>query len=204
MSRRQTHGRTGERPGTRTAHNLRSKPATDDMPRGDKETEQTPKPAAADWLPYRRQPSLSTRTLYPARLIEKNKRKDWFFALAWALKQEKANSFEVTMLAKAYVFLCDFIPHGLTDDKHTGSLFGHIDGDEVMGHLLSHVETCPSRHSIGKHADDRFQRLEAWMGGWNNWRDALRQAKVECNSQKAAGRRKASWKAPGLHTPAGM
>lgn len=99
------------------------------------------------------------------------------------------------MLAKLYVFLRDFMPDGLA------GRWAHIRGEDVMRYLCSSTEVATSRHRVAKDAKTAFDELEQWMRRGADWREAL------ASSQKTAeapGKRKNSWKAPGLHTPAGL
>lgn len=74
------------------------------------------------------------------------------------------------------MFLCDFIPQGLT------GLFSHISGNDTMEALLSHGETTATRHKIAKQAHAAFRELEKWMGTWVTWEEAVRNAWEEAEA----------------------
>lgn len=148
--------------------------------------------APKDWLPLARvEPSL-TQPL-SINFIKQNKHNDWF--LRFALELSKQDDQQGRMLAKLYLFLRDFMPDGLA------GRWAHIRGEDVMRYLCSSTEVAISRHRVTKDAKTSFDELEQWMRRGTDWREAL------ARSQKTAGapgKRKNSWKAPGLHTPAGL
>lgn len=158
-------------------------------------------PASAspvDWLPRTIPADLPPRAQYSRSIMQEYQHKDWFIALAVAIERDKADTNQSILLAKFYIFMRHFFPRGLTGD------YSHIRGNEVMEQLLSHGQTTPSRHKMGKFAESAFGELERWMSRGSTWRQALEQARAASNSSRAAGnKRRVPWKAPGLHSPAG-
>ncbi|KAI1116061.1 hypothetical protein F5Y14DRAFT_449553 [Nemania sp. NC0429] len=143
-----------------------------------------------EWLPYQGEPISATKSLQ-VRHIDTYRDQDWFVQLATLM--EPIDKPQSKLLLKFYFFICDFIPYGLIGN------FGHIFGNDVMNFLLCQGEHTISRHKIAKHADFAFCELEKWMAKGKTWREAV-QAQGTVKQRK----RKASWKAPGLHTPAGL
>lgn len=153
---------------------------------------------AEDWLPLVRQPtSLGSKVLHQSDL-EENQHRDWYFSFAVALFSE--DPLQSRMLAKAYLFLRDFVPQGLT------GRFSHIGGGDVMDQLLCHKpETTASRHRVTKSADSAFNKLGLWMGTHKSWQSALRRAKKDADAEKrSTGKKRLGGKAPGLHSPAAL
>lgn len=152
-----------------------------------------------DWLPYAAKPTLQPKAHY-SKVVKALKHRDWFIAFIWAIEtSNKDNGIQSKLLFKLYFFLRDFIPQGLSGK------FGHIKGDQVMEQLLCHAETTPSRHKVTKYAEITFSDLERWMGKHESWQSALNEAKAGYERQKKAGvKKRPPWRAPGLHSPAGM
>lgn len=169
------------------------------MAAGDKSGSAAPEPAHhADWLPYTQQPLLSTKAMYTERFLHNHRHRDGILSLAWAMDQERGDGQQSKWLSKVDVFLCDFIPRGLTGD------YAHIAGDDVMEALLCHNETTATRHKVAKQAHVAFADLERWMARGADWKEALQKARAEVDDQRLAGnKKKTGWKAPGLHSPAG-
>ncbi|KAL2282152.1 hypothetical protein FJTKL_11192 [Diaporthe vaccinii] len=114
---------------------------------------------------------------------------DWFLRLAAELEERRNDIVQGRLLAKAYLFLRDFMPRGLTD------VHAHILGDELMRYLLCHAnEHARARHRLYQDALSSFQELREWMGAASSWETALQNA-----TQSAGGRENAA--APGLHSP---
>lgn len=69
-----------------------------------------------------------------------------------------------------------------------------------MEQLLCHKpETTASRHKVTRHAETVFLELEDWMRDCLHWKEALQRAK----EARRVPKKRTSWKAPGLHSPAG-
>ncbi|KAI3392396.1 hypothetical protein diail_5747 [Diaporthe ilicicola] len=154
----------------------------------------TPPP---DWLPPARPHRIfkATKVLRRGNLHAHTHR-DWFLALVSVM--ESKDQIQSKMVAKLYLFLRDFIPHGLT------GRFSHIQGNDVMNQLLCHFnESTMSRHKVTKYAESVFTELEQWMGSNQNWQEALRQAKADFEKRRT-GKKRAGGKAPGLHTAAAL
>lgn len=147
--------------------------------------------ADTDWLPLARQGPLEKHV--SMNMIKTEKHKDWFMNLADAIINLKGHATQGRMLAKAFFFLRDFLPDGLTGD------FSHIQGDNVMQHLLCHDgEHSVSRHRVTRDAEVAFSELERWMQRGKDWQEALKMATPR------QGRQRGGSLAPGLHTPAGL
>ncbi|KAI0435567.1 hypothetical protein F4803DRAFT_574345 [Xylaria telfairii] len=102
------------------------------------------------------------------------------------------------MLAKFYVFMHEFFPQGFVGK------FKHIRGGEIMQFLLCHPNACSvSRHKATKYTEETWQELRKWMKRGRNWKEASKEAKTIYDQGKLIGK-KAEWKAPGLHSPAGL
>ncbi|KAK9792838.1 hypothetical protein SCARD494_06706 [Seiridium cardinale] len=141
----------------------------------------------SNWLPSQHPPIIPTKALH-LNFINANKHHDWFLRLAWAMNEDKGDELQCRMLAKVYIFLREFMPQGLTGE------FAHLQGDQIMHHLLCHKgEHQMSRHKMAKEADAAFAELQKWMAG-NDWTDYIRQPHVGRNT----------WKAPALHSPEGI
>lgn len=152
---------------------------------------------ATEWLYKHTTASKATH-----RSFLENSDHDGFLALGLAMKT-RGDPIQECMFNKFYLFLHDNLPNGLT-----GKL-AHILGDDVMGYLLCCSETAPSRHKLTKQAEAAFTKLQAWMAGGRNWREAQEAAasSVSADQEKqkrTGGRKRQSDLAPGLHSPAGM
>ncbi|KAJ2999317.1 hypothetical protein NUW58_g34 [Xylaria curta] len=154
-----------------------------------------------DWLPLIDAPIL-TKPLHLA-LIKSHKTHDWFFNLAWAMKERKANEPQAKMFAKMYIFCYD---HGLPG--LSGSL-NYIRGDDVMNLLLSHLLSNPgdqstSRHRITRKADVALTDLETYMTKGNTWKEAVDKARAEAGSSSRDGGNRPNdiWRVPVLYSPA--
>lgn len=136
----------------------------------------------SEWLPYLRthRNPVAFKVLRKSN-VDAHKHRDWFLNLACAM--DETAPAEGKMLTKFYLFLRDHIPHGLVGER-----FGHIRGNEVMDHLLSHPgESTPSRHNVTKHVTTALADLEQWMAKRKDWRDAL--AKGRQDAGKRAGKK---------------
>ncbi|RWA10339.1 hypothetical protein EKO27_g4766 [Xylaria grammica] len=151
------------------------------------------------WLPYQGEPVMTTKSIQ-GRFIDTYRDRDWFVQLAMLM--EPLDQTQSKLFLKFYFFLRDFMPYGLIGNDNDDSSFGHILGNDVMNFLLCQGEHTVSRHKVTKNAEFAFLELEKWMGRGKTWREALQQAQ-ETESDKQRKRR-AGWKAPGLHTPAGL
>ncbi|KAI8954524.1 hypothetical protein F4801DRAFT_533475 [Xylaria longipes] len=154
----------------------------------------------SQWLPYQGEPVLTTKSLQ-GRFIDTCRDRDWFVQLAMLM--EPLDLAQSKLFLKFYFFVRDFMPHGLIGSKNEDSSFGHILGNDVMNFLLCQGEHTISRHKVAKYADLAFLELEKWMGKGKTWREALQQAQKKAESEKQR-KKKPGWKAPGLHTPAGL
>lgn len=148
--------------------------------------------APADWLPSAGQPIVASRA-QQSRYIEAHKDSDWFLRLATKIEAH-GDATQSKLLIKFYLFIRDFFPRGFIDQH------AHIDGDDVMRHLLCHNEHFVSRHKVSRAAETAFGELEKWMNGFATWQEALKLSKPP-NSGRG---KKSGWQAPGLHTPAGL
>lgn len=163
---------------------------------GDSERTGRSPASQVNWLPLTRKSIFMPKPLTVA-IIQSRKPNDWFFNLASSLitPTEPAQG---KMLAKLYCFMLDYLPRGLTGQ------YGHINGNDLMTHLLcASGETAPSRHKLIKDAKAAWDELEQWMRKGQDWRQALQRARSEHGKQEPS-RRRASWKAPGLFSPAGV
>ncbi|TRX93202.1 hypothetical protein FHL15_005781 [Xylaria flabelliformis] len=149
----------------------------------------------ADWLPYQGTRTLPTKAVH-GRYIVGHKDSDWFVQLAHVMDNTTPKTVQSKMFLKFYIFIRDFMPQGLVDN------LAHIKGQDVMDHLLCHAEYAPSRHKVSKAANQAFTELEKWMGDHSHWRSSLNQAKTEPKTREGGERK--DWKAPGLHSPAGL
>lgn len=142
-----------------------------------------------EWLPLAREEALSKHL--SMNFIKQERHRDWFMNLAWAMK-ERGDKDQGRWLAKAFLFLRDFLPQGLV-----GHL-AHIPGNDVVEHLLSsNKETATSRHKVTRDAHEALENLEEWMQKGKDWKAALENSKAG----KSGGQRNAVL-APGLCSPA--
>lgn len=142
------------------------------------------------WMPIVRSEPLITKALSKA-FIMRHKDADWFLNVAWAVME--SDETQGKMLAKTYLFLCEYMPQGFTGE------YAHIHGNEVFQHLLCQLgEFSLSRHMFTKYADTAFSELESWMRKGSNWEEALRAAET------LRGGSRQVWRAPALHSPAGI
>lgn len=153
------------------------------------------RPPSREWLPrIRRTPILDKP--FNVNFIKAMKARDWFLTVAAAMVDEK-HIFQAKMMAKVYLFLRDYMPRGLT------GRFSHIQGDDVMSHLLCYTsDQAISKHRISRDATDAFTALEQWMEVEGGWKQAL-EVYIARNTEKSGHKRKVSWWAPGLLSPAG-
>lgn len=146
------------------------------------------KNAGGGWLPVAVHAPLLTTAL-TMHFVRKHKKHNWFLMLSHTMSDFK-DATQGRMLAKAYLFLHDHLPSGLTGD------YAHISGSDVMNYLLGHLtEQAASRHKTTKNANAAFDDLEKWMSRGQTWKDALQRAQ-----QDGLG----DGRAPGLHSPAGI
>lgn len=146
-------------------------------------------PANCQWLPPH-QPELLMPDGRVKAFIDDNKDRHWFLAFAYAL-YERDNRTQSKMLAKAYAFLYNFIPHSFVGE------YSHINGRDVINIVLCEKkDMAVSRHKATQNAQANFEVLEAWMKKGANWRAAAKAG----NADKKKGPRKA----PFLYSPEGM
>ncbi|KAI0855990.1 hypothetical protein F4860DRAFT_494688 [Xylaria cubensis] len=153
--------------------------------------------SSADWLPFHATPTLTTKSVN-THYINSHKDSDWFVQLAYVMDNETPGSTQGKIFIKFYIFLRDFHPRGLVDD------WAHINGRDVMDHLLCHAEHTLSRHKISKAADAAFTDLGRWIGSHSNWRSSLQNAEADAAQPSRTRKKGERKKAPGLHSPAGL
>lgn len=169
--------------------------------RGSRSRQVTAEPPP-DWLPCVRNTPIACRESV-TRFAQSQRHRNWYMALVCAMDEhEPQNSIQSTMLFKLYFFVRDYLPRGLSSD------LAHIEGNKVMGQLLSHSERKASRHKLTKTANTAFQDLETWMGTHATWRSALAEARKipKTQSKQSTGSNVSidnTGKAPGLHSPEG-
>lgn len=109
---------------------------------------------ARDWLPLARD-ERSLHNPLNVNFIKANKGGDWSRAMC-----EQKRTLQARMLTKAYLFLRDYLPQGLTGP------FGHIPGDDVMCQLLCHTgEQAASRQKISWDVEAAFTLLKQAKNG---------------------------------------
>lgn len=144
-------------------------------------------------IPPRRRTTPKLNKSFQMSLI-KNSKDDWFMTLAAAVSE--VDLLQSRCLAKAYLLLHDYLPHGLT------GVYAHVRGSDIMNVLLSHTtEHAASRHKYSKEATAAFNELEKWMSSGSDWREALEHA-TPADPGPGPPRRKGDTRAPGLHSPA--
>lgn len=162
--------------------------------RGSTEPLWAPSPAQPDcqWLPPRHAELLMPDGRVKP-FIDDHKGRHWFLAFAHALF-EREDRLQSKMLAKAYAFLYDFIPHGFVHE------YSHINGRDVMNIVLCEKkEMAVSRHKATQNAQANFDVLEAWMKKGSNWRAAAQAAQAA-----QADKKKGPRKVPFLYSPEGL
>ena len=142
----------------------------------------------SNWLPLRRvQPVVASKALQ-SRYVDGHKNSDWF--VRFAADMESRDSTQSKIVLKFYLFLRDYLPDGLVGE------YAHIDGNEVMHHLLCHAEHTASRHKVSRSVETSWGELEKWVGRGATWEEALK--------AKPVGRFKKSGPPAGLYPPAGV
>ncbi|KAI1420211.1 hypothetical protein F5Y12DRAFT_139095 [Xylaria sp. FL1777] len=125
------------------------------------------------WLPSRHEPPLLEGPLNH-KYIKEHKINDWFLTLHDAMPKK----YEARMMVKVYLFLCQYMPEGLT------GRWAHLRGSEVMSVLLSDEEPSVSRHKATKKIYSSLGKLEVWMAKGPSWRIASENSKVEAKKMK--------------------
>lgn len=165
-------------------------PARSQSPPGQEAT--NPSDRADNWLPLARpQSALANPNLLRRADIQAKKHRDWFLAFASLIETEDGN--QSWMLVKAYHFLRDFMPRGLT------GRWSHIGGNELMALLLlcSPKDTAASRHKVTTGVEAGFRELSKWIQANKKWM----RSRLDAGSEVRPGKKKPAVRAPGLRSP---